>query len=300
MLEIENRLVHDNLLHKFESAKAGGKHETTDITLADFDGVTYRITNPDGNKSKLIISICLKFWSSLQEHGAQALLEEVYGEYLQSSPEPGFSVSLIVDLTALPEDVKSLASKIALLKRNCFASVFETFFNAQEQGGSTKTAVIPYRDDETMYVEAKKDRVTVVFSTVFKDETDVTYGKVFMQEFKEARRRNQTGPQVLYCHGNPPAELQNQPQAAVGDNIGYVTFVLFPRHTAPSSRKNTIDLIHLFRNYLHYHIKCSKAYIHQRMRAKTSGFLKVLNRARPEEKNKEKKTFSGKTFVGGR
>ena len=123
----------------------------------------------------------MKFWSSLQEHGAQTLLEEEYGEYLQSSPEQGFSVSLLVDLTALPQDVKSLASKVALLKRNCFASVFETFFNAQEQGGSTKTAVIPYRDDETMYVEAKKDRVTVVFSTVFKDETDVTYGKVFMQ-----------------------------------------------------------------------------------------------------------------------
>lgn len=31
------------------------------------------------------------------------------------------------------------------------------------------------------YVEAKKDRVTVVFSTVFKDDDDVIIGKVFMQ-----------------------------------------------------------------------------------------------------------------------
>lgn len=31
------------------------------------------------------------------------------------------------------------------------------------------------------YVEAKKDRVTVVFSTVFKDDDDVVIGKVFMQ-----------------------------------------------------------------------------------------------------------------------
>ena len=66
--------------------------------------------------------------------------------------------------------------------------------------------------------------------------------------------------------------------------------VLFPRHTCKASRDNTINLIHIFRDYLHYHIKCSKAYIHSRMRAKTSDFLKVLNRARPEPKNLERKT----------
>jgi actin related protein 2/3 complex subunit 2 len=50
----------------------------------------------------------------------------------------------------------------------------------------------------------------------------------------------------------------------VGNGVGYITFVLFPRHTHKETRDNTIDLIHLFRNYLHYHIKCSKAYIHSR------------------------------------
>lgn len=73
--------------------------------------------------------------------------------------------------------------------------------------------------------------------------------------------------------------------------VGYVTFVLFPRHTARTTRDNTINLIHMFRHYLHYHIKCSKAYIHSRMRAKTSDFLKVLNRARPENKCTDKKTM---------
>ena len=32
-----------------------------------------------------------------------------------------------------------------------------------------------------MYVESKADRVTVIFSTVFKDDDDVIIGKVFMQ-----------------------------------------------------------------------------------------------------------------------
>lgn len=43
------------------------------------------------------------------------------------------------------------------------------------------------------YVEAKADRVTVVFSTIFKDPDDVIIGKVFMQEFKEGKRGSQTG-----------------------------------------------------------------------------------------------------------
>ena len=37
--------------------------------------------------------------------------------------------------------------------------------------------------------------------------------------------------------------------------------VLEPRHTkAGAARENTINLIHTFRNYLHYHIKCSKVF----------------------------------------
>ena len=37
------------------------------------------------------------------------------------------------------------------------------------------------------------------------------------------------------------------------------SLVLFPRHFKdPATREKTINLIHTFRDYLHYHIKCSK------------------------------------------
>jgi hypothetical protein len=72
-----------------------------------------------------------------------------------------------------------------MLKRNCFAAVFEKYFefqNKQEVGkGNNKRAVIHYRDDETMYVDASSDRVTVIFSTVFKDPDDNVIGRVFME-----------------------------------------------------------------------------------------------------------------------
>ena len=40
---------------------------------------------------------------------------------------------------------------------------------------------IHYRDEEAIYIQAAPDRVTVFFSTVFREETDRIFGKVFLQ-----------------------------------------------------------------------------------------------------------------------
>ncbi|KAF5291413.1 hypothetical protein FQR65_LT01724 [Abscondita terminalis] len=294
--KINNRVVEETLTVKIKNAQAGVKNESIDVTVADFDGVLYHISNINSDKTKVRISISLKFYKELQEHGADELLKRVYGPIL-IAPEDGYNVSLLVDLENIPDDWPELVKKIGLLKRNCFASVFEKYFDFQERGDEGQSrAFIHYRNDETMYVEAKADRVTVVFSTRFRDEDDVVIGKVFMQELKEGLRASHTAPPVLFSHREPPRELQNT-DAVIDNKVGYVTFVLFPRHTARNTRDNTINLIHMFRHYLHYHIKCSKAYIHSRMRAKTSEFLKVLNRARPENKSTDKKTITGRTFI---
>ncbi|XP_012368838.1 actin-related protein 2/3 complex subunit 2-like [Octodon degus] len=172
LLEVNSCIVEETLALKFENAAAGNKPEAVEVTFVDFDGVLYHISNPNGDKTKVM---------------------------------------------------------------------------------------------------------------------------VFTQEFKEGRRASHTAPQVLFSHREPPLELKDT-DAAVGDNIGYITFVLFPRHTNASARDNTIYLIHTIRDYLHYHVKCSKAYIHTRMRAKTSDSLKVLNCARPDAEKKEMKTITGRRF----
>lgn len=40
------------------------------ISVTDFDGVLYHISNPNGDKTKVMVSISLKFYKELQEHGA--------------------------------------------------------------------------------------------------------------------------------------------------------------------------------------------------------------------------------------
>ena len=58
-------------------------------------------------------------------------------------------------------------------------------------------AIIHYREDETMFVEAKVDRVTVVFSTIFKDDDDVVLGKVFLQEFDNGAKASMKSSESL-------------------------------------------------------------------------------------------------------
>ena len=73
--------------------------------------------------------------------------------------------------------------------------------------------------------------------------------------------------------------------------------MLSPRHFAnPTQALATINRIQLFRDYLHYHIKCSKAYMHSRMRHRVAEFLKILNRAKPEVATTDRKTATGRTF----
>lgn len=96
------------------------------------------------------VSISLKFYKELQEHGADELLKRVYGSLL-IAPEDGYNVSLLVDLEGVPDDWAELVKRVGLLKRNCFASVFEKYFDFQERGDEgQKRAVIHYRSDETL------------------------------------------------------------------------------------------------------------------------------------------------------
>ena len=80
-----------------------------------------------------------------------------------------------------PQPAEEIIQTASLLKRHALAAPFIKAFEAQEKGSTTDLMTIQYRDNEAIYVQAQKDRVTVFFSTSFKDETDTVFGKVFLQ-----------------------------------------------------------------------------------------------------------------------
>lgn len=300
----DNALIRKTLEELFAAPQA------VDRIVSDFDYTTYHISTPE-DKNKLLVSIQSKAFKDLQKYGVVEKLDAVYGAHTSPSVEPGYDYSLYLDLTSVDaEEQTLLIDSIALLKRNMLAAPFDSAFaqydalNAtyQETGiepeGRSQVLQINYRDEESIYIQPSFDRVTVIFSTVFKDETDKIFGKVFLQEFVDARRRAvQNAPQVLYSHREPPLEIRDMIKYSPDDKKGYITFVLFPRHLVAQKRENTISHIQLFRNYFHYHIKCSKAYMHSRMRFRVNQYLKVLNRAKPEVEEVERKTAQGRRFV---
>lgn len=170
-----------------------------DQIVSDFDGVTFHISTPEA-KSKILISISLKCFRELVQYGAQSVLEREYGPFIVS-PEPGYDFSIVVDLENLPAEPagrEDLVNRIALMRRNVMAAPFEKAFDEfaelQEEAARYTSESAPqgvaeggevmaihYREQEAIYIKASHDRVTVIFSTIFRDETDRIFGKVFLQ-----------------------------------------------------------------------------------------------------------------------
>jgi len=297
-LEVGNRVIFETLQRAIRGNSQ--KRERLDVTCPDFDGVLFHISTPDANaKNIVLLSIQWRCLQDIMKNGGSEDLKRIYGPFV-SQPESGYDVTLRLDLDNLPAEKEKLPAKFSLFKRHLFAAPFKRVFQSVVKGGGGNQIVqLNFHDDEMIWIKPEGDRVIVIFSVSFKDPDDQVFAKVFLQEFADARRNMSNAPTVTYTQrGEVPLELQGVQGVRAGANQGFVSFVLFQTHLAENNQIKTINNIQLFRDYLHYHIKCAKAYMHIRMRARVKSLLQVLNRARPEALvPKEKKLMSGRTFV---
>eukprot|EP01087_Luapelamoeba_hula_P023017 TRINITY_DN83_c0_g1_i1.p1 TRINITY_DN83_c0_g1~~TRINITY_DN83_c0_g1_i1.p1 ORF type:complete len:312 (-),score=75.39 TRINITY_DN83_c0_g1_i1:33-926(-) len=292
LLEAHNRLVEDIIKQRLDAAK----REAIDITVADFDGVTYKISTNPTQRNLMTVSIAWRCIADFRAHNVEQRVRAIYGPLVQS-PEQGFDFTLLIDLDNIPQDKKeSLPRLVSFLKRNIISAPFYKLFDSVVSGGNHPQIIINYRDNETMYLRQEQDRAVVIFSINFRDSDDVVLSKVFLQEFANARKTISNAPAITYTQKEAPLELRGTQGVREGEDQGFVTFVLFNNHIGENRRQHTVEMVHLFRDYLHYHIKCSKAYLHTRMRLRTEALLQVLNRAKQKNAVKEMKTITGRTF----
>jgi len=287
LLEHANKIVVETLKSRQES----GRRDALDVTIADFDGVTFHLSSPGNESPEVTISIATKCYNDLKTAGLDAAMNAQYKQFLTTT-EGNFDVSLkIPDVSKLSEADIQL---ISLIKRNILAVPLQKGLGAS--GG--KILELHYRGDEAIYIKPENaEQATLVFSIQFKDPGDVIFAQVFLQEFADVRKKMTNVPALTYTK-EPPGELKGIKGLKEGDDVGYVTMVVFKNHLAEKQKEKTIDLILTFRDYLHYHIKCSKAYLHTRMRKRVADLLMILNRAKPQKDEKDivKKTFQGKAF----
>lgn len=298
LLEIQNRILLETLQAKLDKSE---KAEFLDITFADFDGVQLKLSSQPQDTNKVTVSIAWKCIPDLLANGLANDLKAIYGNLYQQTPESGYHVSLLIDFNNIPGDKAKLPEAVSLLKRHILASPLKKMFQQMESGSPpNKVTAIAYRDEEAIYLKPAQDNLIVIFNILFKDPGDQVLAKLFLQEFSTARRNDSTlnqAPAFSFSQKEAPGELKGVPGVKEGEGQGFVSFVLFKNHMSPKNADKTINLLITFRDYLHYHIKCSKAYMHTRMRNRVDNLLQVLNRARPADATKEKKTIGGKTFV---
>ncbi|ETI56241.1 hypothetical protein, variant 2 [Phytophthora nicotianae P10297] len=226
-----------------------------------------------------------------------------YPEFQLVAPKAGFDFSLQVNVDVItPANAASFIERISILKRNIMGSPFEQCFEALQNGNASTLGPvqIPYRRNETIYVLPQADRIVIVYSVCFEDKTDQAIARVFLQEFVDTRRTVNNAPPVAFGK-DPPLELRGAPGLRHSpDLVGYLSLAIFPTHVDTTEKRvKAATLVQGLRNYLHYHIKASKTYLHIRMRKRVDLLLQVLNRARPEkdQSKTQKKTITGRTFA---
>jgi actin related protein 2/3 complex subunit 2 len=297
LLELRNRIIFDAVLNRLNTPQKDWSF--LDAICADFDGVKFhiRITKESNVFS---ISINWKCIEVLLNNGGNDELTKVYGAALsRADPESGYGLTLHFDLDKAPANKEAFAENIAQVKRHLLSGPFKKVFKEVESGkGGGAVTTLAYRDDEAIYLKPEKDSVSVVFSVNFRDAGDQVLAKNFLQEYVNSRRGINNAPGISYSK-ETPGELAGVAGVEEKESQSFVTFVLFKAHINDKVADKTIGSVQNFRDYLHYHIKCSKAYMHTRMRARVDVLLQILNRARPADMLalKEKKTMSGKTFI---
>lgn len=216
---------------------------------------------------------------------------------MEVQPEEGFSLAIKFDCNKL-SNPQTFLDSICDLKKLVFGGPIDKAFKGLLSNSSSSLSVstIEYRLKENVFICPSESKIVVIFQVDFVDVTDKAIAKVFLQEFVEAQRLIRSAPPVSYSTNTPPGELNGVTFQCNPDSAGFISFAFEKRHIEGNKREIALTLITGFRSYLHYHIKCTKTYLHMRMRKKGANWMQVLNRAVPEVET-EKKTIAGKNFT---
>eukprot|EP00602_Paraphysomonas_sp_CaronLab_P009562 CAMPEP_0185020130 /NCGR_PEP_ID=MMETSP1103-20130426/2729_1 /TAXON_ID=36769 /ORGANISM="Paraphysomonas bandaiensis, Strain Caron Lab Isolate" /LENGTH=301 /DNA_ID=CAMNT_0027550845 /DNA_START=93 /DNA_END=998 /DNA_ORIENTATION=- len=289
-LDSRSAILHENL----QTRILEGKREPCEITFDDFDDVSFKISCQPESPQMVTVNLAMKGAADLKRMGSSDLLDRHFPG-METRPDSGYDIAIQFDCDNLANPEETL-EQISQLKRHVLGGPLHKAFTAlaNKSSGDATPVTISYRKNEAIYVCPSASKVVVVFYVDFADATDRAVARVFLQEFVEAQRTVRTAPPVSFTR-EPPREIASMVSNFNPDAAGFLAFALEDRHVQGDRLEKAVTMLTGFRNYLHYHIKCSKTYLHMRMRKRVAGWLQVLNRAVPQLET-EKKTASGKSF----
>ena len=209
-------------------------------------------------------------------------MQRVYGS-MHRAARPGASASVAIDAGALAAAgagagaaAAEAISKAASLRRHvlAFPLVRAMAAVAAGRGGTEPPFVLRTRPREPVYILPRADRVAVIFHLDLPESTDRAIARVVAQELTEAYRAVNHAPPCAWSERDPPLELKGYPGGLAAPmstetGIGWLTFTIFPTsYKTDAQREAAAAQLSLFRDYLQYHLKAAKTYLHARMRSR--------------------------------
>jgi len=260
-------------------------------TTAHTAEVTLHLKTTGDNLRTIEVSVKSDYLGDIMKFGGHTTLKEEYGKYSPSYDADSQTVQISFDCDDLPEGPEEVITKVSLLKRKMYGAPFDQVFHSilNDESETLGPICFDYRKDGKMFLKPGDKQVAVIIQLNFSDATDVELAKILMTEFAEAQRKVNGAPSTKFYEGKaPPGALECA--AAMGEKGvpnekgAFFIQVIVTKpilKKSKESRDRIADLLIGLRTYLLYHMKCTKAYMLSRMRAKYHSLLQVLNRAKP-------------------
>lgn len=256
-----------------------GKRSECELVFSDFDDVSFKISCVKPELNIITLNVVIMNIHILKSLGSQAVIDRLFPG-AEVAPLPGYNFALQFDCDSLQEPDKFI-NDISEIKRHLIGGPLDNAFSKllENQSESLALSMVQYRHSEAMFICPSASKIVVIFLIDFADPTDKAIARVFLQEFLEAQRTIRNAPPVSFSK-DAPGELSKlkHPFSKTSDTAaGYLSFAIEERHITGANKDKAITLLTGFRNYLHYHIKCSKTYLHMRMRKRVVGWMQVTN-----------------------
>lgn len=259
-----------------------------DAKIADFDGVQYHIFRGNNNNNIIEVNIYMQDFAAIRRAGADKLITQLYGPYISNSSSCKVAPDLTLQVDAgkiSAANISEVSKLFGLLKRNILSAPLQIAFQALLSGGagSLQPTVLNIRAGEQTIIVPKNDRVIYAVSVSMTEATDAAFAEQILDKIAGASKSS-NGPNIKYTRDIPGDISRINGVQSGKDTVGFLLIAITKNNIKAEKMDTMIDLLLDVRHYVHYHIKASKAHLHQRMRAKVRYFTKVLQRARPEEK----------------
>ena len=283
------------------------------VNGGDFDGTKFVVESDVADKDVLNISIYVHGEKVFTQYGGIDLLKkrcaglDIKSPGLTIDGQP-HSFTITINLAKEEKNKDKWLKELSRAKATYMSAVFLHAMDQHTKGVAMEPIKVPYRPDENIYIISYKGKsLVVVYSILFRDPDDVVFANGFLCEFKDAKkdRALNAAPNVTFSQGQLAGELVDvksvteprDEKTLTKEGWGFVCIGLLDTHTKADKQDSTAELLLQFRSYLHYHLKCMKAYMHIRMRERVEKLMQNLNAAKDlSGKKTEKKTISGKTF----